>query len=211
MHKNPSETNIKDTEQLILEAAEEEFLEKGFVAARTTTIAASAGVTHAMLHYYFRTKEKLFERIISEKIKSLKDAIIGSVTDFDAPLNVIIRNIIDRHLDFVAANPLLPRFLIVEIFNNAERAALFLDRLKEYAPIFVSFLQTKIDKEAEAGKCKKTDATTLMLDLISLNIFPYVATPAINAALGNCMADPEEFLALRKKENYDTIMSKLKI
>ena len=54
------------TEQLILEAAEEEFLLKGFDGARTTAIAERAGVTHAMLHYYFRTKEQLFERIVAK-------------------------------------------------------------------------------------------------------------------------------------------------
>lgn len=61
------------TESRILAAAEGEFLDKGFDGARTTTIAARAGVTHAMLHYYFRTKGQLFERIISSKIEQLKN------------------------------------------------------------------------------------------------------------------------------------------
>lgn len=57
----------QDTEYLILQAAEREFMSKGFAGARTTSIAEAAGVTHAMFHYYFRTKEKLFDRIIAEK------------------------------------------------------------------------------------------------------------------------------------------------
>ena len=58
------ETVKTDTESRILQAAEEEFLLKGLEGARTTAIAERAGVTHAMLHYYFRTKNMLFERII---------------------------------------------------------------------------------------------------------------------------------------------------
>lgn len=59
----------RNKEQAILEAAEQEFLNKGFAGARTTSIAEAAGVTHAMLHYYFRTKEQLFERILDEKMR----------------------------------------------------------------------------------------------------------------------------------------------
>ena len=59
-----SEQIIQNKEQQILEAAEREFLEKGYDGARTTSIAKAADVTHAMLHYYFRTKKHLFERII---------------------------------------------------------------------------------------------------------------------------------------------------
>ena len=55
-----SQKNANDTEVRILQAAEKEFLEKGYAGAKTTDIAAAAGVTHAMLHYYFRTKDKLF-------------------------------------------------------------------------------------------------------------------------------------------------------
>ena len=63
--------NPNDTESRILQAAEREFFEKGYAGARTASIAEAAGVTHAMLHYYFRTKDKLFERIVSEKISIL--------------------------------------------------------------------------------------------------------------------------------------------
>lgn len=57
----------QNKEQAILKAAEREFLTKGYAGARTTSIAEAAGVTHAMLHYYFRTKEHIFERILDEK------------------------------------------------------------------------------------------------------------------------------------------------
>lgn len=210
MAKRSDSQQDKDTEALILQAAEREFLSKGFIGARTTSIAEAAGVTHAMFHYYFRTKEKLFERIISEKIMLLKQAVTDSFTDLNAPLSVILRNVVNNHLEFIAANPDLPRFLVGEIFSNPERSASFIDSLRGLAPRFLSVLQDKIDEEASNGLCRKVDAKMLMLDIVSLNVFPYMVAPAVNAGLGDCMADADAFIERRKKENYDTIMRKLK-
>ena len=200
----------EDTEARILRAAEHEFLSKGFIGARTTSIAESAGVTHAMFHYYFRTKEKLFDRIISEKIALLKKAVIESVGDMNDSLGEVIRNVINNHLEFIAANPDLPRFLVGEIFSNPGRSATFLDSLHRIAPTFIAVLQDKIDSEAAKGLCRRVDAKMLMLDIVSLNVFAYMAAPAVNVALCDCMADAESFLEMRKTENYDTIMRKLK-
>lgn len=199
-----------DTESLILKAAEREFLCKGFMGARTTSIAEAAGVTHAMFHYYFRTKKKLFERIMAEKIGLLKEVIMGSIVDMEAPLSEILRRVISNHLEFIAANPDLPRFLIGEIYSNPERSATFLENLRRFAPQFIDSLQKKIEIEASRGCSRRVDASMLMLDIVSLNVFSYIAAPAVNAALGDCMADAEAFLQRRKEENYDTIMRKLK-
>ena len=65
-----------NTEQSILKAAEKEFLKKGFSGSKTTEIAKEAGVTHAMLHYYFRTKENLFNKVFEEKSESSSGATL---------------------------------------------------------------------------------------------------------------------------------------
>lgn len=210
MTKQKDKQQSKDTETLILQAAEREFMSKGFIGARTTSIAEAAGVTHAMFHYYFRSKEKLFDRIISEKIALLKEAVMSSIGDINAPLRVILRNVISNHLEFVAANPDLPRFLIGEIFSNPERSATFIESLQRIAPKLISVLQDKIDSEAAKGLCRRVDARMLMLDIVSLNVFAYMAAPAMNAILCNCMTDAEAFLEQRKEENYDTIIRKIK-
>ena len=71
----------QDTESRILQAAEKEFFEKGLAGARTASIAEAAGVTHAMLHYYFRTKDKLFERIVTEKMNMLEKMVLSAIGD----------------------------------------------------------------------------------------------------------------------------------
>lgn len=210
VNKELSDFNcLTESETRILEAAEKEFMLKGFAGSRTTSIAEAAGVTHAMLHYYFRTKEKLFIRIISEKIEILKDLIVRSFENMDLPLNEIIRSLINMHLDFISRNPDLPRFLITEVFSNPELLASFSEKIKEVSPGILSKLQRKIDELAREGKCRRVDAKMLMLDIVSLNAFPYLAAPLVNCVLDNCMADNAEFLEMRKRENYITIMQKL--
>lgn len=203
------EVQGKSTETLILEAAEQEFLNKGFAGARTTSIAESAGVTHAMLHYYFRTKKKLFNSIIAKKFSMISEAIEKSIAYEPLSLKNTIRNIINSHLDFIAANPNLPRFLITELYNEPSRAEVITDKIKYYLSVIVARIQKLIDEGVAKGECRRVDANTLMLDIVSLNIFSYIATPMVNSVLDNCMADKEKFLESRKKNNYETIIRKL--
>ena len=202
--------NDKNTEELILKAAEQEFMTKGFAGARTTSIAEAAGVTHAMFHYYFRTKERLFDRIIAEKVKILMEGLMMSVSDRDLSLEELIKSIINRHLDFISSNPELPHFLISEIYSNPNKIGSLFANLVTNAPMFFKIIQEKIDLSAKEGVCRRVDARMLLLDIASLNILPYIASPIVNRLLGDCMANKEEFVEMRKKENFDTIMRKLK-
>ncbi|MDE7437183.1 MAG: TetR/AcrR family transcriptional regulator [Muribaculaceae bacterium] len=202
----------KDTEQKILKYAEEEFLSKGYAGARTTSIAEAAGVTHAMLHYYFRTKDKLFERILQEKTTKLHDMLIESVTvqDENAQIEDVVREIISSHLDFLCQNPELPGFLIGEMQRNPQFSKFVEDNLKSFSVQLFAKLGKLIDKGVQEGKLNPINEETIMLDIISLNIFAFMARPLVNAILGGCMNDIEEFVESRKKENFDTIMCKLR-
>ncbi|MBQ9888196.1 MAG: TetR/AcrR family transcriptional regulator, partial [Bacteroidales bacterium] len=91
----------KSTENRILEAAEAEFLEQGYDGARTISIAERAGVTHAMLHYYFRTKEQLFHRILEEKVDALVHSVITAFTNPGKPFLQRIEEGISAHFDFL--------------------------------------------------------------------------------------------------------------
>lgn len=196
------------TELQILKAAEAEFMTKGFAGARTTAIAQAAGVTHAMLHYYFRTKEKLFERIIADKIGLLQTLLADSLCDSSMSLHDKIRTIIGKHLDFIACNPDLPGFIVREVFSDPARMAILTDRIRTYVPVLTEKVQAALDEAAAAGVCRKVDARMLLIDIVSLNIFSYMAYPLVNM-LGVDVGSAA-FLEARKHENYDTIMLKLK-
>lgn len=199
------------TEEKILAAAEKEFLKKGFDAARTTSIAKDAGVTHAMLHYYFRSKENLFSKVLSEKMSSLGELLLATLYNSDLPLFEKIRAVIIRHLDFIGDNPELPQFLIREVYSNHDRIKHFVETISINAKISIAKLQSEINEAASHNKCRKVNAEMLILDIISLNIFSFLAQPIVEKAFNNLFSDKERFLKERKKENIETIMRKLKI
>lgn len=199
----------QNTEKRILKAAEEEFLKKGFSAARTTSIAEEAGVTHAMLHYYYRTKEKLFGKVIDEKLSSLAETFLISV-DTDSSLTECVKHAVENHFDFVRTNPLLPRFLVNEVFSNDKLMELLKTRVGHIAANVIKILQRKIDKAAADGECRRIDAITLMLDIVSLNVFPLLAAPMVCKVKEIATTQEfEEFLDTRKKENVKTILCRL--
>lgn len=201
----------KDTENRILEAAETEFLQKGFSASRTTAIAEAAGVTHAMLHYYFRTKEKLFGKVIEEKLSSLARTFVISIED-DTSLTECVRQAIERHFNFVRSNPLLPKFLVSEVFSNDNLMQLLKEKVGVTAARTISNLQMKIDKAARNGECKQIDATTLVLDIVSLNVFPILAAPMVCKVKNlNTPSEFDEFLDSRREENVKIILSRLSL
>lgn len=197
------------TEQLILEAAEEEFLLKGFDGARTTAIAERAGVTHAMLHYYFRTKEQLFERIVAKITALVAQTIFAAMGDPQRPIVERIRSGIASHFDLVAAHPLLPRFFLNEVVMRLERYHLLDDSLKERIPTLFLRLQAEADRAAEAGEMEAVDMRQLFISIVSLNVFPFLALPFAGLLLGELAGDREKFLAARKAEAIETILRRI--
>ena len=199
------------TEELILQAAEKEFIEKGYSGAKTTAIAEAAGVTHAMFHYYFRTKDKLFEKIVAEKMEQLKDLMFAAIGNPELPLKDRIIQGVESHFDFIAANPLLPRFLFNELYLNRDRIEGAKGRLIGIANSCINDLQSAIDNEAARGGCRKAEARMVLLDIISLNIFPFIVEPVLNGILASTNESFESLLEKRKKENVKTILGKLNL
>lgn len=200
----------KDTENKILQAAEEEFMTKGFAGARTSVIAEKAGVTHAMLHYYYRTKEKLFEKIVNEKFSLISSIVADSFTSTDTSLEEKIRNVIENHLRFITKNPNLPHFLIGELYSGSKQTEIMKQRISLLALSVIKGFQSIISASFEKGECRKVDARMLLLDMISLNVFPFLIAPLKNAVLGDNAVGSEEFLQERIRNNVNIIMNKLR-
>ena len=197
-------------EQAILQAAEHEFLTKGFDGARTTSIAQAAGVTHAMLHYYFRTKEHIFNRILDEKMRLMGQSILTSFGQSGLPLQERLSDGIGRHFDLIAANPDLPRFIVNEVFSRPERYDTMRVRIRKIADPLMRDLQQELDESAEQGLTEPIDARMLLLDIISLNVFSFIAYPVLEPILGDLTADRDRFFALRKAENIEIILRRLR-
>ena len=204
------DTTKTDTEHRILHAAEEEFLLRGFEGARTTAIAQRAGVTHAMLHYYFRTKAMLFERIIAKKMQEIGKIMLTVFVSGDMPLLERIKLGVERHFDYVAANPDLPRFVIQEIYSHPERHKIMQSQISAIARDLLQDLQQHIDASAASHATEWMDARMLILDIVSLNLFAFISYPIVKPILGDLAVDRTAFLEHRKKENVEIIMRRLK-
>ena len=197
-------------EQQILTAAEQEFLTRGYDGARTTSIAQAAGVTHAMLHYYFRTKEQLFERIVDEKFETMSHSMFAIMGDPSLPIVERIKGGIEAHFDFVAQNPLLPRFVINEIISRPERYDVLYKRVGAIIDNVYRGLQSEINRSAERGEIERVDIKMLFISIMSLNIFTFLAYPFMEPLMGELMVNRERFLAERKAENIETILRRIK-
>lgn len=200
----------RNKEQAILEAAEREFLDKGFAGARTTSIAEAAGVTHAMLHYYFRTKEQLFERILDEKTRLMSQSVLTAFGQPDLPLQERIRDGVESHFDFIAANPDLPRFIVNEVFSRPERYEAMRRRIRIIAEGLMHDIQQEFDASAARGETEPIDARMLLLDIISLNVFPFIGFHIIEPVFGDLSGDREHFFGMRRAENVEIILRRLK-
>lgn len=198
---------IKDTEQLILEAAIKEFSTKGFDGARTSTIAADAGVTHAMLHYYFRTKEKLFERIFKDKIRYVINMVISPMVEAEGNIKQRIRDGIEKHFDFLLANKELPIFFITTLNSRPEAYQEVIGEFSTNARDRICTLQEELDKAYERGEICEVKADQLIGDIASLNVFPFLAYPMLMAATGH--SDYNTYMDMRRKEIVEIIMKRI--
>ena len=196
-------------EQIILAAATEEFLDKGYDGARTTSIARNAGVTHAMLHYYFKTKEQLFERIFLETMSMLVKGILDVFTHTEKPLKERIAEALDIHFEMIRQNPRLPLFMIREVASRPERFDVIKNVISSFAGNLLATMQNDIDQAASNNEISTIDASTLLLDMVSLNVFPFIAKPVFQAATGQDLNVDSKFWDLRKQENIELIMRRL--
>lgn len=196
-------------EQLILEAAEQEFFAKGYDGARTTSIAERAGLTHAMLHYYFRTKKHIFERVADKVIAKIERTIFSGMGNPDIPFLERLQDGISSHFDLVVKNPQLPRFFINEILSHPERQKIVSSKLSKKTTELFAKTQSEIDKASERGEIEWVDARMLYISIVSLNIFPVVSYQFAELIMGELMVDKKTFLAKRKAENIETIMKRI--
>ncbi len=203
----PKETT---TEQLILEAAEAEFLEKGYGKARTTEIARRAGVNHSMLHYYFRTKENLFEVVFQKKAQSMSDIMILSFSQDDLPFLEKIRKAIEDHFDFLAANDKIPTFIFSEILYDEKIKSIFVHILRGKIKKVFDKLKQEIEREAAKGTIRYVEPADLMLNIVALNVFVFTTFPILSGVLNINEEQYAAFLQHRKEANIDTILRQLK-
>ena len=165
---------LKDssTEDKILEAAKSEFLEFGLYGARMQSIANRAGMNKALLHYYFRNKEKLFDKVFEsalERYFSNMDVLSEEQLDFKER----VHRLADRFLDFLTEYPQMALFLIKEVSANQ---ALFIEKVEKSQKGNTTLLKALMDANRK-GLISVQDQMLFFVQLISLCTYPFVAKP----------------------------------
>ena len=200
-----------NNEQLILEAAEAEFLEKGYNNATTTAIAKKAGVTHAMLHYYFRTKDNLFQKVFQEKVHLIGDSFYQQLND-DLPFEEIIRKFIEYHFDFIRQNPQLLNFVYNEVVVNKENRRFLLDQIRPKILNVLNRIDKLLSNEISKGNIRPVTVYELLINILSMNVITFMAFPIIEDLMSGQNSEYfENLINERKESNVQFVLNALKI
>jgi len=197
----------KSTEEKILDAARKVFVQKGLDGARMQDIADEAGINKALLHYYFRTKDKLFEMIFLEtvgKIFPRFEMILLSDMDFFDK----IRQIVSSYIEVIIHNPYLPLFVLNEMNKNPEFG--IVDFFKVQRPVVIHRFMEDIEKEVSKGTIKAVSPAHLLVNMMSMCIFPFVAKPVINIMLDLDELQFRNMMEQRKRVVAEFIIESIK-
>lgn len=191
MTKKKAQTD-SSTEEKIKAAARKVFTKKGFSAARTRDIAEEAGINLALLNYYFRSKEKLFDIVMMENLQLFLTGIGVALQDEKSSLNEKIILIVDSYINMLKANPDLPVFVLSEIRANPEK----LIGNMNIKSILIESVFFKQLTQATKGKIHPLH---LLMNLLGMTVFPFVARPLIQNAGNISQPDYESMMEDRKK------------
>lgn len=208
--KEKEKNNNKDGMEIsILNAAEQLFLEKGFNGVSTTQIAQMVGCNQALIHYYYRTKANLFQKVFENKLKyiiSLFEIIEDKNLSFQERLVIRIKS----HFDALAQNPLLPMFVLNEIRSNSSTISIIRETFKREAPILINRFEEELKIEINAKRIRNISALDLLMNIISLNIFVFLTRPIMEYVFVIDETKKNEMLENRKQEIVNTILNSLR-
>lgn len=197
------------TEQIILEAAEAEFLEKGYGNAKMMAIAKRANVAHSMLHYYFRSKENLFQTIFLQKAQTVLPMFEGAL-EKQLPFFEAVRILIEAQFNFLAKNPKLPLFLLTEILTNKKNKKLLLDVLSKKTIPVLNKLKRMLDEEIKKGAVRPIEFYNFIMNIIAINASTFLAFPILQEIAEEADKSITNLLSERRESNVQFILTALK-
>lgn len=196
----------ENTENHILIAAREVFITKGFEGARMQEIADHAGINKALLHYYFRSKEKLFEAVFSEVASNLFPAM-KQMLEAELELKEKITLFIRIYLKALEENPFIPAFILNTLNTNPDS---FLKYIKK-AGLNPRLLQKQIDDEVVRGIIRAIKAEHLLINIIAMCIFPFVARPIVQNIFDMNNDQYQAYLESRQTEIVDFVLKSITV
>jgi AcrR family transcriptional regulator len=194
------------TAEKILKAAFKEFETKGFYGARMQSIADQAGINKALLHYYFKSKDQLFEVVLENALKLIIPKVVASFVPnqniFDS-----IKTFVAVYIDMIIKHPHIPGFLMYELNHNPQRLLKFAQKTS----INLNLVKKRFNEEIKKGTIKNFPPEHLIVNIIGLCVFPFVSKPMIKGlVLNGDDAMFYNFVSDRKKLVADFVINAIK-
>jgi len=196
-----------ETEQKILDVARQEFVQKGFNGARMQDIADMAGINKAMLHYYFRSKEKLYHEIVVE-ILNLMIPRFGQAMGKEGSFGERLEAMVDTYIRTLIEYPEIPFFIMYELSQKQESFIQELKQREAFFPHIRSFLM-QMQIEMAEGKIRDIPPLQLFLHIMGMTVFPFMVKPIFCTIIGVPEADYTELMKERKQYIMQTLEAAL--
>ena len=206
-HSSDSEAGVK--EQAILEAAMDEFIAHGWTGARMQAIADRAGINKTLLHYYFRSKKNLYQRILYRVMKYFFGVVLGKIAE-SGSFEEFLRAAIDTIVEESSRNPRLPMFLMQELSTGGKSARVMLrEVVAEQENPITAVMLGKVRAAIEEGVIRSVDPGQFILTMIGSCLYFALAEPII-MEIGSLEGfsegfDRDQFLQRRKKEIFSVL------
>jgi TetR/AcrR family transcriptional regulator len=201
----------KVTEERIFEAAKTVFSERGMDGARMQEIADKAGINKSLLHYYFRSKEKLFNAVFDD-IAGMTFMKFAQIFAYPLPLEEKIRYFFSEHIEFMKLNPGLPIFILTEINRNPARMQNLIKKI-DYSSILEIFTRDMERENSGSSKpltIKPGDLAQIVTTAVAMSVFPFAAKNLLEPALQHAGIPFDHYIEERKEFAANFIINYLK-
>jgi len=202
------EKRDNQTEKAILDAARKVFTQKGFAASRMEDIAQVAGINRALLHYYFRSKEKLFDIIFQQRIREFFLGLVGIITRPES-IDEKIKAIVAHDIDMIRSQPDLPIFVLQELAQRPDRLIEAASAGANPANMMKAWKQ-QVKLAVDKKQIRPVDGGQLLINIMSLCVYPFIAKPVIKAVQELDDVQFDKMVVKRKQEVVDFVMNSIK-
>lgn len=199
--------NDKLTEDIIFEAATNVFEENGLAGARMQKIADRAGINKSLLHYYYRTKDHLFDAVFAKLAKKIFTRFTPLFEE-NLSLEEKIRYFFREHIAFLQQNPKLPGFILHEINQNPQRIKNLMKNI-DFSLLWSTILKYHKD-ELHNYNITEENLPQIMTTIASLSVFPFAARGIFEALFSNIGVDFDKYIEERKEFAADFVIRAIK-
>jgi len=202
------------TERRILDAAHTVFVRRGTAGARMQDIAREARVNQALLHYYFRSKDRLAEAVFRRTAAQLFPQVVQAITS-DLPLDEKVARVVEIEIDHLRRTPGLPGYILSELHHHPDRVRQLIAALtgatpEAVRPAVLLKLKQQIDAAVADGRIHPIAPEQFLVNLLSLCVFPFAARPMLMVLLGLEAEQFERFIDTRRGELADFFLRALR-